>query len=339
MKPILSICIPTYNRANWLRSSLWNWLSQVKESNGLVELIVCDNASADHTQQVIEEAREWGNFQYHCNTENIGPIRNIYRLVHELAQGEFVWVVGDDDLPSVGALQQVINVLQKCSGIDYIYVNYSHWNPPKDIVNNLIESSDLDFSNTVSLELETRFINQIAELVAINVACFTPIYCSIMRKQDACNAYSLGIFQEAFSCIETTIPHAVYIAKNLLDKSAYYIGKPCILASYDISWKNFFALTFVEYMPELYRLIEKNGGHKPYLESHKRKIMNFLPSSVRAFQKSNASWRDKIRISYKYYANYPIFLILKNDIDYAFRIIRTQGGKVKRFMQKILYFA
>lgn len=53
--PFLSICIPTYNRADFLRLCL----KRLQELEGVLpdfEIIVSDNASTDHTASVLEEA-------------------------------------------------------------------------------------------------------------------------------------------------------------------------------------------------------------------------------------------------------------------------------------------
>ena len=60
VKPLLSICIPTYNRAELLRSALLSLVPQVKESGGEVELVVSDNCSTDDTRRVVEWARQFG---------------------------------------------------------------------------------------------------------------------------------------------------------------------------------------------------------------------------------------------------------------------------------------
>jgi glycosyltransferase involved in cell wall biosynthesis len=337
MQTILSICIPTYNRANWLRSSLWNWLPQVKKTNGLVELIVCDNDSSDHTKQVIEEAQTWGNFQYHYNSENIGPIRNIYRLVKELAKGEFVWIVGDDDLPNVDAVTQIVNTLQNAPDINYIYASYKHWLPSNEQQNELLESKDLDFSHTTSFG-ERRFINELLELIPIESGCFTPIYCSIMRRKDACNAFELGINDKLYSSVETTFPHAVYIAENFLSQSAWYIETPCTLASLDMSWSEFAALIFAKYIPDLYEIIKKNGGKKDDIKLHRQKIMSFLPNLVTEHRKSNASIMQKLYITFNYYSNYPVLWVFWEDIKYYGSILRKQGGKIKRFAKSLFQY-
>ena len=58
--PLLSICIPTYNRSKSLRICLLSILSQTKGYEEDVEVVVSDNCSDDDTMQVVEWAREYG---------------------------------------------------------------------------------------------------------------------------------------------------------------------------------------------------------------------------------------------------------------------------------------
>jgi len=53
MTPLLSICMPTYNRADLLELALRSLIPQVAATNGEVELIVSDNCSSDHTPNVV----------------------------------------------------------------------------------------------------------------------------------------------------------------------------------------------------------------------------------------------------------------------------------------------
>ena len=69
---LLSIGIPTFNRAELLHSALFSLAPQIKEFQGEVELIVSDNNSQDNTEEVVKWAQQFGPIQYHQNDENIG---------------------------------------------------------------------------------------------------------------------------------------------------------------------------------------------------------------------------------------------------------------------------
>ena len=52
---LLTIAIPTYNRANILHIALGILLPQINNYSSEIELIISDNASNDNTQKVIKD--------------------------------------------------------------------------------------------------------------------------------------------------------------------------------------------------------------------------------------------------------------------------------------------
>lgn len=58
-KPLLSICIPTYDRAELLRSALLSLAPQVKEMADEVEVIISDNCSTDSSKGAVDWAQEY----------------------------------------------------------------------------------------------------------------------------------------------------------------------------------------------------------------------------------------------------------------------------------------
>ncbi len=84
-----------------------------------------DNASDDKTEDVVCAAQQHLEIQYHKNESNIGVARNILKVV-EMADGEFVWLLGDDDLLMPDAIDKVIALIDKHKDVDYFYVNSNH---------------------------------------------------------------------------------------------------------------------------------------------------------------------------------------------------------------------
>ncbi len=109
---VLSIAIPTYNRANWLKLCLQQLLPQVAAIGNSVEVTVYDNASPDETQQVVQTLIEQGlPLNYSRNHENIGSDRNIAQCFNR-ARGRYVLILGDDDVFLEGSLQKIMALLQ-----------------------------------------------------------------------------------------------------------------------------------------------------------------------------------------------------------------------------------
>ena len=95
----LSICIPTYNRANYLRQCLDSIVSQFedKEIMEQMEVVISDNASSDNTTEVVKEYQDkFPNIKYFRNEKNLGVDRNILNIV-EKSSAEYCLIIGDDD--------------------------------------------------------------------------------------------------------------------------------------------------------------------------------------------------------------------------------------------------
>jgi abequosyltransferase len=109
---LLTIAIPTFNRATFLQLCLANLVPQVKEFGNEVELLVSDNASSDATVEVVRRyASTLPSLRAVRNRENIGSDRNIAQC-YGLANGKYVLIFGDDDVLLPGALRRLAPILR-----------------------------------------------------------------------------------------------------------------------------------------------------------------------------------------------------------------------------------
>ncbi len=110
--PLLSITIPTFNRAPYLRELLEGLLPDLRDEPR-VELLLSDNASTDGTPAIAEAAARRGLPLRHLrNPENIGSDSNFLQCLRE-ARGKYVWVLGDDDLLTPGAVPALLSLLEQ----------------------------------------------------------------------------------------------------------------------------------------------------------------------------------------------------------------------------------
>ena len=123
---LLSICVPTYNRARLLDVSLRAILSQLTPGmRGLVEVVVLDNASPDETPAVVEAARADfpdAALRVIRRPQNIGPDANFCTAPSDAA-GEFVYLVSDDDVLLPGAVETLLGLIQKYPTLDAFALN------------------------------------------------------------------------------------------------------------------------------------------------------------------------------------------------------------------------
>lgn len=132
---ILSICIPTYNRAECLRQILDKMIPVCKENNILI--YISDNASPDNTEEVgIKYASDYDFIHYHRHTENIGPDDN-FEFVLKMADTKYRWLMSDtcyvDDIVD---LMEVISDydLDACIVTDPLWRKSRSWFLPKEMI-------------------------------------------------------------------------------------------------------------------------------------------------------------------------------------------------------------
>jgi len=97
-KILLSIAIPTYNRAHFLENLLNNILPQARNSKERVEICISNNGSTDDTREVVMKFKEKypDLIRYNENKNNLGIDANILKAI-EMCEGDFIWTFGDDD--------------------------------------------------------------------------------------------------------------------------------------------------------------------------------------------------------------------------------------------------
>ena len=108
--PILSLCIPTYNRDKYLLSCLLSIYEQTTNYQ-CFEVVVSDNASNDRTEKIAQQFSKFPNFRFIRSEENIGAVKNILKVV-DLARGEYSWIIGDDDFILPGKIDNILDLLK-----------------------------------------------------------------------------------------------------------------------------------------------------------------------------------------------------------------------------------
>jgi glycosyltransferase involved in cell wall biosynthesis len=116
--PRVSLGLPVYNGEHFLKDAIDSILNQTYED---FELIVCDNASTDKTEEICKEyASRDCRIHYYRNDINIGAARNFNR-VFQLSKGEYFKWVAHDDICSSSFLAECIDILDKDNSVVLCY--------------------------------------------------------------------------------------------------------------------------------------------------------------------------------------------------------------------------
>lgn len=125
---ILSICIPTYNRSNYLRQALESIHIQLKDNPSLmntIEVVISDNNSEDNTTQIVEQYKNSiKNLTYSKLERNLGFDKNVLNLIKN-AYGRYCWYLGDDDIIINGGIEYVYSKIES-DKYDFIGLTAEH---------------------------------------------------------------------------------------------------------------------------------------------------------------------------------------------------------------------
>lgn len=92
MRPLLSICIPTFRRAQIVYNTVLNHLEIQSEE---IEVVVCDNCSPDNTIEMLSRISD-SRLRVYQNDVNRGFHYNLSRVIKE-AKGHFACLMSDED--------------------------------------------------------------------------------------------------------------------------------------------------------------------------------------------------------------------------------------------------
>jgi glycosyltransferase involved in cell wall biosynthesis len=105
---MISIALATYNGAKYLRQQLDSIYAQTYRD---IEVIACDDCSADETVSILEEYENKYGLRLYCNEKNLGYIKNFEKAI-SLCSGKYISLSDQDDI----WMPQKLEVLKNAIG-------------------------------------------------------------------------------------------------------------------------------------------------------------------------------------------------------------------------------
>lgn len=171
MTPRVTIFIPTYNRASWLRQSIESVLAQTYRD---FLLVVADNASSDETPDVVANYSD-PRLVHVRRPANLGLLGN-YRACLESLTTEVVGFLSDDDLLAPEHLASTMAVLDLHPRVGMVHTGFDVVGPAGAVLR-----PGANWTGTLSedaIEPGRRFIRQSMEW-SCRVCCST----ALLRRQ------------------------------------------------------------------------------------------------------------------------------------------------------------
>jgi glycosyltransferase involved in cell wall biosynthesis len=167
--PILSIVIPTFDRSDKLTLCVESIAGQiVGDLIGKIEIIISDNDSPKDAQENIRSLYALYPFiSYYIHEKNGGGIVQ-FNTAPWRAQGEWVWLFGDDDLLLDGGIELILNRLNRDQP-DFLTLNRcvvnddlsSIINPAKHNIPSLNFPTFIDLLKLMGIDQLSFFTSQI----------------------------------------------------------------------------------------------------------------------------------------------------------------------------------
>ena len=276
-RPLLSVCISTYNRAKWLSLSLPVLIRETEQWREHIEVFVCDNTSTDTTPDVVAPYVAQRLARYHRNPKNLGMLGNLRSTAQE-ARGQYIWVLGDDDIVKPGSVGRVVQALLQHPDLALVYLNYAYTrdDSPKEIA----QLPNFFASATPVVPACPDQLSSIKDLAVLNENFFTAIYCLVFQRAQALLAYSQFTEGEPFSSLPTCAPTTNHVLNHMMGLKGYWLGEPQLVVNLNVSWMRYAWRWILERFPEMYDLAIKNGSDRQQVDRwrayHLPNIVHFL---------------------------------------------------------------
>ena len=114
-KPLLSICIPTYNRCNQLENTLFNITSDsLFQDTDEIQIVISDNCSTDNTESVCRKYAEKfpTKIKYIRQPELLFAPFNIYGVL-DYADGDFLKLQNDNVYFVNNGLRKLVDIIKQ----------------------------------------------------------------------------------------------------------------------------------------------------------------------------------------------------------------------------------
>ena len=332
----LSICIPTFKRAIYLNNCLNSILLAKKATGFEFEICISDNGSTDNTEDIVKGYIDKLPINYSKNLNNLGIPKNFLKVV-SIANGEFAWLLGDDDLLMPDAFLKIADLFYKNQSCDFFYINSNHLNTE------FIFKYDQPF-DTKNLPIKMIPVSKYKETGAIRfIELINPkisfdflggMFHSIFRRRNWMshqNHLDSAAIEDmnTFSHFDNTFPHVKIFSKAFANSNAYFLAEPlsvCLTGARE--WSPMYPFVHSVRLVEALVEYRKNGlPFSNYLWCRNFALNSFIPDMAYMYLHRDIS-------GFKYVS--PLKLFVKNCLfpNLYLSIITFFIRKFKNFKTK-----
>ena len=116
--PAVSVIIPNYNHARYLRQRIESVLGQTYED---FEVILLDDCSTDNSFEILESYRDNPKVRVEFNVKNSGTPFKQWNKGVQMARGRYIWIAESDDYADSCFLAQMVPILEEQPEVTFAY--------------------------------------------------------------------------------------------------------------------------------------------------------------------------------------------------------------------------
>ena len=231
-KPLLSICIPIYNRLSYLERMLERFYEEKELFDSKIELFISDNCSEDDLQSCCNRFSEMGlRLNYHRNDTNLGMDGNFINCF-KYANGKYVLLLGSDDIPQKESLKTICELLSQNYDYGLLHLSGESSNKSGSLVecdnsNSLFEELNIWLTFISENIVKTEYVKDIDfDKYRGSLISQVPLYLHALLSSSKNAVYYANVFDEdndsknngGYNLFQVFVENFLTICKEYVDK-------------------------------------------------------------------------------------------------------------------------
>jgi len=255
------------------------------QTNSNFEVCISDNCSDENIDRIIEPYKQKIKIKFSKNNENLGAALNFLKVA-SMAESEFIWFLGDDDLLVPNAIEDLINLIEKNRDCDFFWINSYHL--------------DSNYLKKFKSPFNTKFLPKQMSTLSLSKSDEKLMFFDLIKHKIAFD-YLLGVFvcvfkregwnknlhiidhekikdKNSWSNFENTCFHVKIFCEAFKNSKSYFLSKALSVNLYGLrEWKDIYPLVEIVRIPEALDYYRSKGlNFFQYIYEKNYSLRNFF---------------------------------------------------------------